>query len=57
MRKTVFTLLFLVMALGISVQAFADSYTIGTGTLTENYIPFYGLYDYGWSKTIYTATE
>lgn len=57
MRKTVLTLLFLVLALGISVQALADSYTIGTGTSTQNYIPFYGLYDYGWSKTIYTAAE
>ena len=57
MRNTLISILFLVMALGMSVNAFADAYTIGTGTSTESYIPFYGMYDYGWSKTIYTAAE
>ena len=50
---------FLVMFLLLAIAGFAlaDVYTIGTGTSTENYVPFYGLYDYGWSKTIYTAAE
>ncbi|HOH97683.1 MAG TPA: choice-of-anchor J domain-containing protein [Candidatus Cloacimonadota bacterium] len=50
-----FLALFLLIA--IASFAFADVYTIGTGTTTQNYIPNYGLYDYSWSKTIYTATE
>ncbi|MDD2424173.1 MAG: choice-of-anchor D domain-containing protein [Candidatus Cloacimonetes bacterium] len=50
-----FTILFLLlMLIGIAT---ADLYTIGTGTSTQSYIPFYGLYDYSWSKVIYTATE
>jgi hypothetical protein len=53
MKKTSILLL-LVMLIGILA---ADVYTIGTGTSTQSYIPFYGLYDYGWTKTIYTATE
>lgn len=31
--------------------------TIGTGTSTTYYIPFYGLYDYGWSAALYAADE
>ncbi len=57
MKRTLLFVLFLAVALGVSVSAFADAYTIGTGTSTESYIPFYGLYDYGWSKTIHTSTE
>ncbi len=57
MKKSLLLILFLAVMLGISVSAFADAYTIGTGTSTQSYIPFYGLYDYGWSKTIYTAAE
>lgn len=37
--------------------AFADTYVIGTGTSTATTVPFSGLYDYGWSKTIYSAAE
>lgn len=53
MKKS--TLLVLLMVL-IGILA-ADVYTIGDGTSTQNYVPFYGLYDYGWSKVIYTAAE
>jgi len=42
------------LAVGI---AFADTYTIGTGTSTSSTNPFYGTYNYGWCKTIYTAGE
>ena len=50
-----FTILFLLlMLIGIAT---ADLYTIGTGTSTQSYVPLYGLYDYSWSKVIYTATE
>lgn len=30
---------------------------IGTGTMTQYYIPCYGFYDYGWSGSLYTAAE
>ncbi|HOY84695.1 MAG TPA: choice-of-anchor D domain-containing protein, partial [Candidatus Syntrophosphaera sp.] len=53
MKRTLLLCLLLAMV-GFAV---ADTYTIGTGTSTENYIPTYGFYDYGWSKTIYTAAE
>jgi hypothetical protein len=50
-----FTILaLLLMLIGIAA---ADVYTIGDGTSTQNYIPFYGYYDYGWSKVVYTAAE
>ncbi len=57
MKKTCLIVMFLAVMLGMSVSAFADAYTIGTGTSNQSYIPFYGLYDYGWSKTIYTQAE
>jgi hypothetical protein len=50
-------LLLIILVLGITLAIFADAYTIGTGTSTQSYIPFYGFYDYGWSKVIYTAAE
>ncbi|MFA7214215.1 MAG: choice-of-anchor D domain-containing protein, partial [Candidatus Cloacimonadaceae bacterium] len=53
MKKT--TILFLLLML-IGIVA-ADTFTIGDGTSTQNYIPVYGFYNYGWSKTIYTAAE
>ena len=31
--------------------------TIGTGTATESYVPFYGDYNYGWSAMLYNANE
>ena len=34
-----------------------DYKEIGTGTGDEKYVPFYGFYDYGWSKIIYTQSE
>ncbi len=30
---------------------------VGTGTATSNYIPCYGFYDYGWSSSLYLASE
>ncbi|MDY0381768.1 MAG: hypothetical protein RBQ68_06845, partial [Candidatus Cloacimonadaceae bacterium] len=53
MKKT--TVLFLLLML-FGVIA-AETFTIGDGTSTQNYIPAYGLYDYSWTKTIYTAAE
>ena len=53
MKRLVIFTLFLLLA----VLAFADSYTIGDGTSTQYYIPFYGLYNYGWGKVIYTQAE
>lgn len=53
MKRLIVLLLLLVLA----SFALADVFTIGTGTTTQNYVPNYGLYDYGWSKTIYTAAE
>lgn len=38
-------------------SAFADTYIIGTGTSTGSTNPFYGLYDFSWSKMIFTVTE
>jgi hypothetical protein len=35
----------------------ADAVSIGTGTSSQNYIPFFYNYDYGWSAMIYTAAE
>ena len=52
--KKLTILVLLLMLIGIAT---ADVYTIGTGTLSQDYIPFYGLYDYSWSKVIYTAAE
>ena len=49
--------LLLCLLLAIVGFAVADTYTLGDGTNTQNYVPFYGLYDYGWSKSIYTAAE
>jgi len=35
----------------------ADSYTIGSGTTASALNPYYGLYNYGWCKSIYTSAE
>ncbi len=35
----------------------AESVQVGTGTTTQNLIPFYYNYDYGWSAMIFTASE
>jgi hypothetical protein len=53
MKKTLFCALLLLM----TVIAFADIYTIGTGTSATSTNPFYGLYNYSWSKIIYTQAE
>ncbi|MGB4454561.1 MAG: hypothetical protein WBI52_03390, partial [Bacteroidales bacterium] len=34
-----------------------DSTTVGTGTSTTSYLPFYGLYDYSYGAMLYTADE
>ncbi len=47
----VLTLLTLIMSLS------AVYVEIGDGTETTNYIPAYGYYDYGWSRTIYLASD
>jgi hypothetical protein len=49
-------LILLFSLIAICAFAFADTYIIGTGTSTGNY-PFNGLYDYSWSKAIWTAAE
>jgi len=53
MKQTTLLLL-LLMLIGIMS---AEVFTIGDGTSTQNYVPLYGLYDYSWSKVIYTAAE
>ena len=50
-------ILLIPLLLLIVAFAFGAEYTIGTGTGTQSYVPFYGLYGYSWSKTIYTKTE
>ncbi|HON98692.1 MAG TPA: hypothetical protein PK222_10650, partial [Bacteroidales bacterium] len=53
MKKVLLSLAILSMC----IFTFAAEYTIGTGTSTEYYVPFYGYYEYGWSKIIYTKAE
>lgn len=53
MKKILSLSLFLLLAL----YAVADVYTIGTGTSASSTVPYYGLYNYGWSKVIYTQAE
>ncbi len=53
MKRVIIFTLFLLLA----VFAFADTYTIGDGTSTQSYIPFYGFYNYNWSKVIFTQAE
>jgi len=45
------------LALLIASMAFAGVYTIGTGNTGGYYVPFSGLWDNGWSKSIYTKAE
>ena len=47
----------LIITLALFTLAFADTYFIGTGTSTSGFCPFYGYYDYSWSKAIWTAAE
>ncbi len=53
MKKLIVFTLFLLL----TVFAFADTFTIGTGTSATSVDPYYGLYNYSWSKIIYTAAE
>lgn len=50
-------LILLSLVMLMTVFAFADNFTIGNGTSTQSNIPFYGYYDYGWSKIVYTPAE
>jgi hypothetical protein len=47
----------LLITLALFTLTFADTYIIGTGTSTSNNCPFNGLWDYSWSKAIWTAAE
>jgi hypothetical protein len=49
----------IIILLGILLCSliFAGDYRIGTGTSTQNYVPFYGYNNYGWSKFIYTSAN
>lgn len=49
-------LLFLVLSF-MTGLLFAGDYIIGTGTSTENYVPFYGANDYGWSRFCFNQGE
>lgn len=53
MKKTAIAILLLLVASFV----FADAYTIGTGTSAAATVPFNGLWDYSWSKTIYNQAE
>ncbi|HNT52690.1 MAG TPA: hypothetical protein PKH19_04750, partial [Candidatus Syntrophosphaera sp.] len=53
MKKLIALSLFLLVA----AIALADTYTIGTGTSATSVAPYYGLYNYSWSKIIYTQAE
>ncbi len=57
MRKLTRFLTLMLAILLSSSMAFADFVEVGGGTLTENYVPFYGYYGNGWSKVIYLQTE
>ena len=54
MRKVLLTLVFTLILLS---GLLADDYYIGTGTGNQNFVPFYGYSNYGWSKFFYTADE
>lgn len=49
MKKNMLILLALLMTFS---TIFAMDIEIGTGTTTTNYVPLYGLYEYGWSNFI-----
>jgi len=54
MRKaTLLSLSLLIFTLVLS----ADEYTIGSGSSSQNYLPIYGMFDYGWGKLLYTKAE
>lgn len=47
----------LCLFLCLTASLIADTFIIGTGTSSTYYAPFYGYYNYNWSKLIYTADE
>ncbi len=52
--KRYIPLVFLMM---LTFTVKAQLITIGTATTTENYVPCYGYYDYGWSAMLYLQSE
>jgi hypothetical protein len=54
MRKKLF---FVAILMLLALAANAIYVEVGTGSETTNYIPAYGYYDYGWSRTIYLQTD
>lgn len=54
MKRITLSLLLLLM---LSSLLFAGDFVIGSGSSTQNYVPFYGYKDYGWSKFIYTSSN
>lgn len=53
MKKSILTAL-LVAMVGL---VFSNAYTIGEGSAHQAFIPTYGYYSYGWSRTLFTADE
>ena len=41
----------------LSSLLFAGDFVIGSGSSTQNYVPFYGSNDYGWSKFLFTNSQ
>ncbi len=54
MLKTILMILIAELSL---TAIYGDDYFIGTGTSAQSNIPFYGMFDYGWSKILYTKAE
>ena len=52
-KKFIIVLTFIALMTSLS----AIYVEVGSGTETTSYIPMYGWYDYGWSRTIYPQTE
>ncbi|NLO12037.1 MAG: hypothetical protein GX122_06425 [Candidatus Cloacimonetes bacterium] len=53
MKKSFLTL----VALMMTVMMFATAYQIGSGRFSTAAFPFNGLYDYSWSRMIYTSEQ
>ncbi len=54
MKKIVLILSIMLFTASLAFGSFIE---IGTGTSTNYYVPFYGYYDYGWSRVIYLQSE
>ncbi len=54
MRKKLMMILTLLVLIVSLSAIFVE---VGSGTETTSYIPAYGWYDYGWSRTIYLSTD